>query len=140
MKNGTDSANPARDTDAVDFGNRKLIRPHLSRDQNRTADSSLEHRERPARQAASADRPLSSNSGKRAAPPEHTHAENFYYQKQIQTRTPMVVVTREGEELHGIIEWYDRSCIKLLRNGGKSSLLVYKSSIRYMYKEAEQNR
>jgi sRNA-binding regulator protein Hfq len=49
----------------------------------------------------------------------------------------MVVVTREGEELHGIIEWYDKSCIKLNRIGGQSNLMIYKSAIRYMYKEGE---
>ncbi len=52
----------------------------------------------------------------------------------------MVVVTRDGEELHGIIEWYDKNCIKLTRAGGKSNLLIYKSSIRYMYKEAEETK
>ena len=27
----------------------------------------------------------------------------------------MVVVTRDGEQLRGIIEWYDKNCIKLNR-------------------------
>ena len=52
----------------------------------------------------------------------------------------MVVVTRDGEELHGIIEWYDKNCIKLNRAGSKSNLLIYKSSIRYMFKEGEVTR
>jgi hypothetical protein len=30
--------------------------------------------------------------GKKPAPPEQTNAENFYYQKQMQSRTPMVIV------------------------------------------------
>jgi len=84
------------------------------------------------------DRTASGIPPKKPAPPEQTHAENFYYQKQIQSKTPMVVVTREGEELRGIIEWYDKNCIKLNRAAGQSNLLIYKSSIRYMFKEGEQ--
>ena len=42
---------------------------------------------------------------KKPAPPEITHAENFYWVKQMQGRTPMTVVLESGEELRGIIEW-----------------------------------
>jgi sRNA-binding regulator protein Hfq len=77
---------------------------------------------------------------RKAAPAEQTHAENFYYQKQIQGKTAMVVVTRDGEQLRGIIEWYDKNCIKLNRPAGQSNLLIYKSAIRYMYKEGEENK
>jgi len=31
----------------------------------------------------------------------------------MQSRTPMAIVLRDGETLHGIVEWYDRDCIKL---------------------------
>ena len=54
---------------------------------------------------------------KKPTPPELTHAENFYWIKQMQSRTPMVVVLEDGESLRGIIEWYDRDCIKLTREG-----------------------
>jgi len=30
----------------------------------------------------------------------------------------MVIVLQDGEEVHGIIEWYDKTCIKVIR--GKS--------------------
>jgi sRNA-binding regulator protein Hfq len=70
---------------------------------------------------------------KRAAPPDQTHAEAFYYVKQMQGRTSMVIVLDDGEELRGIIEWYDRSCLKLNRTEGPN-LLVYKSAIKYLYK------
>jgi sRNA-binding regulator protein Hfq len=56
----------------------------------------------------------------------------------MQSKTPMVVVLRDGEELHGVIEWYDKTCIKLNRPGSKANLLVYKTAIRYMYKEGEE--
>jgi host factor-I protein len=72
--------------------------------------------------------------------PEHnTNAENFYYQKQMQSKTPMVVVLRDGEQIHGTIEWYDRNCIKLNR-AGAPNLMVYKPSIKYMFKEGENER
>ena len=73
---------------------------------------------------------------KKAPPPETTNAENFYYQKQMQSKTPMVVVLRDGEEIHGAIEWYDRNCIKVNRNG-QPNLMIYKPSIKYIYKEGD---
>ena len=78
----------------------------------------------------------SATGGKKTPPAETTHAENFYYQKQMQGKTHMVVVLRDGEEVHGFIEWYDRSCLKLNRLDGPN-LMIYKPSIKYMYKEGE---
>jgi sRNA-binding regulator protein Hfq len=75
--------------------------------------------------------------GKKITPPEQTNAENFYYQKQMQAKTPMVIVLRDGEEVHGYIEWYDKSCLKITRNGA-ANLMIYKPSIKYMYKEGEK--
>ncbi|PYX35237.1 MAG: hypothetical protein DMG73_09520 [Acidobacteria bacterium] len=74
--------------------------------------------------------------GKKLPPPETTNAENFYYQKQMQSKTPMVVQLRDGEEIRGYIEWYDKSCIKVNRNG-QPNLMIYKPAIKYMYKESE---
>jgi sRNA-binding regulator protein Hfq len=70
---------------------------------------------------------------KKSIPPEQTNAENFYYMKQMQSKTPMVIVLKDGEELHGIIEWYDKTCLKVNRDGAPN-LLVYKPNIKYMYK------
>jgi len=75
--------------------------------------------------------------GRKTAPPEQTNAENFYYQKQMQSRTPMVIVLRDGEEVHGIIEWYDKTCIKVVREDGGPNLMIYKPAIKYMFKEDE---
>ena len=61
----------------------------------------------------------------------HRQAELFYLQKQIQMQTPMVIVLEDGEIIEGCIEWYDRNCIKVR---GRGKTLVYKSSIKYMYK------
>ena len=74
------------------------------------------------------------NQNKKPVPPEHTNAENFYYVKQMQSKTPMVIVLHDGEMLRGVIEWYDRTCVKLSRDE-EPNLLVYKPNIKYMYKE-----
>ena len=74
---------------------------------------------------------------KKPAPPEITHAENFYWIKQMQSRTPMAVVLEDGETLHGIVEWYDRDCIKLTRQGSPN-LMIFKRTIKYVYKEGEE--
>jgi host factor-I protein len=57
----------------------------------------------------------------------------------MQSKTPMVVVLCDGEELHGFIEWYDKACIKLNRTSGPN-LMIYKPSIKYLYKEGENSR
>ena len=124
MKDPMDSVTVGRSREATaeNFGNRKLIRPAFNRG---------EHPRPEQRPDGRGERP-----GKKAPPPDQTHAENFYYQKQMQVRTPMVVVLRDGEEIHGVIEWYDKTCIKVNRDG-QPNLLIYKSNIRYLYKEGE---
>ena len=101
--------------------NRKLIRPSL----NEIKEQIPPPRRAPAPQQ------------KKPVPPDQTNAENFYYQKQMQTRTPMVIVLRDGEEIHGVIEWYDRNCIKVNRENGDPNLMIYKPAIKYMFKEGE---
>lgn len=73
---------------------------------------------------------------KRQIPPDQTNAENFYYVKQMQSKTPMVITLRDGEVLRGVIEWYDKGCLKLNRDG-EPNLLLYKSNIKYMFKDEE---
>jgi len=121
------------------FANRKLIRPVLTRSEHHHAPApTAERRERTERPERSerSERPNGS-AGKKSSPPEQTNAENFYYQKQMQAKTPMVVVLRDGEEIRGVIEWYDKACLKLNRNGGPN-LMVYKPAIKYMYKDGER--
>jgi sRNA-binding regulator protein Hfq len=87
-------------------------------------------------------RPTHGNNGpapsKKPAPPEMTHAENFYWVKQMQAHTPMVVVLDNGEVLRGAVEWYDRDCIKLTRQGSPN-LLLFKRVIKYVYKDGEES-
>ena len=71
---------------------------------------------------------------RKPVPPEQTHAESYYYVKQMQARTPMVVILNDGETLRGTIEWYDRDCIKITRTGAPN-ILLYKTAIKYLYKD-----
>ena len=133
MKEATDATAARQAPEQAEdetFVSRKLIRPSLSAPAPRTEPVS-ERRERLER----TDR-MAANGPRRSSPPEQTHAENYYYQKQIQSKTAVVVVMKDGEQVQGFIEWYDRNCIKLSRNGG-GNLLIYKPAIRYIYKAGE---
>ena len=92
--------------------NRKLIRPSLT-----------DYKEQRSKDSAK----------KKQHPSYDTHAENYYYLKQMNKKTRMALVLIEGETVEGYIEWYDKNCIKLNRNQ-KPNLLLYKHSIKYMYK------
>jgi len=97
----------------VEPGNRKLIRPSLTEMKD--------------------TRPIRKDGPKKTAPPDQTNAENFYYLKQMQSKTLMTIVLKDGEVLKGIIEWYDKTCLKVNREG-EPNLLVFKWNIKYMYK------
>ena len=136
MKDALDSIPAEQSADQESFANRKLIRPTLNRAGNDHAHNNHGHNHVPPERR---DRERSAAPAKKTAPVEQTNAENFYYQKQMQTKTPMVVVLRDGEEVHGYIEWYDKHCIKLNRTGA-ANLMIYKPAIKYMFKEGENGK
>lgn len=71
----------------------------------------------------------------RKKPPTYkTHAENYYYVKQMNNKTHMVIELITGEAFKCKIEWYDEKCIKVKREDEKNFIL-FKSSIKYMYKD-----
>ncbi len=80
--------------------------------------------------------PARTSGRRKQVPAEQTNAESYYYLKQMQGRTSMVVVLTDGTELVGWIEWYDKNCIKLNRNDAPN-LLLFKHSIKFMFKEEE---
>jgi host factor-I protein len=125
-------------SDQESFANRKLIRPTLNRASVDHAHNNHGHSHPPA-ERRDRERDRSAAPAKKIPPTEQTNAENFYYQKQMQTKTPMVVVLRDGEEVHGYIEWYDKNCIKLNRSGS-ANLMIYKPAIKYMFKEGENGK
>jgi len=97
--------------------NRKLIRPTLSNLREQPPSKYVE-------------------SQRKRVPPEGTNAEQYYYLKQMSSKTPMVVTLLDGEEIFGMIEWYDKNCIKVNRET-KPNLLIPKHVIKYIYKENE---
>jgi sRNA-binding regulator protein Hfq len=111
-------------------GPRKLIRPRLP--------EGAAPRRYPARVSPISPSPLTHHRLDSAATlGESSHAEAFYFQKQMQSQTLMVFVMDDGEVIEGYIEWYDRNAIKV-RHGGRT--LIYKSSIKYLYKAADNNQ
>jgi RNA chaperone Hfq len=130
--------------------NRKLIRPNLAELKERFAPNRAPQGvggatgvHTPERDPQHAGGGQAGQAGprdqgkRRQVPPENTSAEAFYYVKQMTARTPMVVLLDNGAELRGHIEWYDRNCIKVNRDGAPN-LLVYKHAIKYMYKQEEE--
>ncbi len=113
---------PASTPDAatVELGPRKLIRSSL-------AQIRREHGQSPT------------PSTRKAVPADQTNAEAFYYLKQMQSRTAIVVRLLDGEELRGWIEWYDKDVIKLNRENAPN-LVVPKHAIKYLYKEEEERQ
>ena len=96
--------------------NRKLIRPDLS-------DIKEQLPSKPYR-------------ARKPVPPEQTSAEAFYYKKQMDNRTKMVIVLKDGEQVRGVIEWYDRHALKVHRPN-EPNILLLKDNVKYMYKENE---
>lgn len=96
--------------------NRRLIRPSLAEIKDKMKDEHVK---------------------KKLHPPFDTFAENYYYLKQMNKKTPVAVVFSDGERVEGYIEWYDRNCIKVNRDHAPN-LLVYKSNIKYILKLDEK--
>ena len=114
--------------------NRKLIRPNLAELKDKMSSG--------ARVSHGQGAPQRDRSGsgprRRPVPPDLTSAEAFYYLKQMNNQTPMVVILDNEEQLRGHIEWYDKNCIKVHRVDAPN-LLIFKHSIKYMYKLEEED-
>ena len=98
--------------------NRKLIRPDLTEIKEQFQGTTKPFRAR------------------KPVPPEQTNAESFYYLKQMTNKTRMVIMLKDGEEIRGTIEWYDKHALKVHRADAPNILLL-KDNIKYMYKENE---
>jgi sRNA-binding regulator protein Hfq len=118
-----ESKSAAKRDDNSFNGTRKLVRPHLPPVLRRREP---QHTEDPLTHAMVSDQ---------HGVPESSHAEAFYFQKQMQQQTEMLVVLEDGEELRGVIEWYDRCVVKL--RVGRNRVMIYKSGIKYLFKASE---
>jgi len=78
---------------------------------------------------------MSKKEGKKKPPPPYkTHAENYYYIKQMNNKTPMVIEFVNGDAIQGRIEWYDEKCVKVKKNDG-GNCIIFKHFIKCMYKD-----
>ncbi|HYH85554.1 MAG TPA: hypothetical protein VEX60_08725 [Pyrinomonadaceae bacterium] len=131
--------------------NRKLIRTTLAEVKGREPSHPRERSEsaprpeqrRPSGPSPSSSRESSSSSsamlsGRKKIPPSETNAEIFYYKKQMDAHTQMVIVLVDGDEVEGTIEWYDRSALKINRKGAPNIMLL-KHNIKYMYKAEDRD-
>ena len=127
--------------------NRKLIRPDFNDIKEKIGRSPKSQAQPEASvqtvaksQDQGAMAPQASGGPRRKiAPPEQTNAESFYYLKQMQAKTPMVIVLQNDEKIRGVIEWYDKHCLKINRIK-EPNLLVPKHNIKYIYKPDEEPR
>lgn len=98
------------------------------------------HGSRPP-QRDSGDRNASSAAaaqGRKRIPPSETNAEIFYYKKQMDAHTQMVLVLIDGEEIVGTIEWYDRAALKINRKD-EPNILLLKHNIKYIFKAEDRD-
>ena len=120
--------------------NRKLIRTTLA-DVKARREQAQQHRPNGnapmGQQRSGPPQPQNNQQRKRQPPPSETHAEIYYYKKQIDAHTQMVLVLEDGEEIEGTIEWYDRSALKINRRSAPN-LLVLKRHIKYIFKAEER--
>jgi host factor-I protein len=72
--------------------------------------------------------------GKSARPPEQTFEETKYLKQLIDDETPVRVKMVDGEEVAGVIEYYDQSFIRLTRTG-EPNLFIFKHDIKYLTEE-----
>ena len=75
---------------------------------------------------------------RRITPAERSHAETFFYVKQIHAATPILLHLRDGSELRGVLEWYDRAGLRLNLEGG-DHLIVRKSAVAWIQKLPEES-
>ena len=117
------TANERREEQESFGGARKLIRPLLS---------AVARRRAPVQSPDPLTHALVSESH---GVPASSHAEAFDFQKQVQQQTEMTIVLDDGEEVHGIVEWYDRCAIKV--RSGRHRILIYKTAVKYLYKTSD---
>jgi sRNA-binding regulator protein Hfq len=76
---------------------------------------------------------------KKKKPEQRTAAYEYYILKQMREKTPMTFRLVNGEEVYGLITWYDRYVVKIEREPEAPNLVVQKQSILYCYKTEKKN-
>ena len=76
--------------------------------------------------------------GKAARAPEQTFEEAKYLKQLIEKSTRVRVKMEDGEEVVGVIEYYDQSFIRLTRDG-EPNLFIFKHDIKYLFEDTERS-
>lgn len=69
-----------------------------------------------------------------ARAPEQTFEEPKYLKYLIDNDIPVRVKMADGEEVRGVVEYYDQSFIRLTREGAPN-LFIFKHDIKYLVEE-----
>jgi sRNA-binding regulator protein Hfq len=80
--------------------------------------------------------PVDPPRGRSPPRPSKPTPKTFTTSSRCSLVLPVAVVLLDGETLRGTLEWYDQDCIKLTRYGSPN-LLIFKHSIKFMYKDGE---
>ena len=75
-------------------------------------------------------------SGKSNRPPEQTFEEPKYLRRLIDNNVPVRIKMSDGEEVEGVIEYYDHSFIRLTRKD-LPNLFIFKHDIKYLVEEGQ---
>jgi host factor-I protein len=78
---------------------------------------------------------ITGQHGKSARAPEQTFEEAKYLKQLIEAAKPVRVKLADGEEVVGVIEYYDKSFIRLTRQG-EPNLFIFKHDIKYLSEES----
>ena len=68
--------------------------------------------------------------------PDTTYEEVKYLRRLIDEKIPVRIKLLDGEEVAGLLEFYDVGFLRLTRPG-EPNLFVYKHDMKYLYEEDE---
>jgi sRNA-binding regulator protein Hfq len=80
-----------------------------------------------------AKKSLKNDTKKKAPPPFRTHAETYYYVKQMNNKTLLELELIDGTTIRGTIEWYDEKCLKI-RKDTDENVILFKHFIKLIRK------
>ncbi len=67
-------------------------------------------------------------------PPYKTHAENYYYIKQMNNKNHLIIKLVNDAIIKGFINWSDSGCIKIQNHDG-AKIILFKHYIKYLQKD-----
>jgi len=81
----------------------------------------------------------SANKRGRTPPPEDTAEEAAFLKLLGEKQKPVTIKLMDGEIVHGWIEYYDKSMVRLTREGAPN-LFIYKHEIMYIAEDVGKRK